>query len=134
MSTLDTMEANKIVNELNLKAKEIADLLLKNPSDINLLSEILVEVNSLKFRVINGIAYYDTILSEKRNQELLNLLRDEDKKKLLTSSTLNKNYLDGVLAEMVIPRETLGNMLKALYTSEENIRTLISKCKFIMGV
>jgi hypothetical protein len=128
------MEANKIVNELNLKAKEIADLLLKNPSDINLLSEILVEVNSLKFRVINGIAYYDTILSEKRNQELLNLLRDEDKKKLLTSSTLNKNYLDGVLAEMVIPRETLGNMLKALYTSEENIRTLISKCKFIMGV
>jgi Mg2+/Co2+ transporter CorC len=88
----------------------------------------------LKFRVINGIAYYDTILSEKRNQELLNLLRDEDKKKLLTSSTLTKNYLDGVLAEIVIPRETLGNMLKALYTSEENIRTLISKCKFIMGV
>ena len=134
MSTLDTMEANKVVNELNLKAKEIADLLLKNPSDINLLSEILVEVNSLKFRVINGIAYYDTILSEKRNQELLNLLRDEDKKKLLTSSTLTKNYLDGVLAEMVIPRETLGNMLKALYTSEENIRTLISKQKFLLGV
>jgi hypothetical protein len=128
------MEANKVVNELNLKAKEIADLLLKNPSDINLLSEILVEVNSLKFRVINGIAYYDTILSEKRNQELLNLLRDEDKKKLLTSSTLTKNYLDGVLAEMVIPRETLGNMLKALYTSEENIRTLISKQKFLLGV
>jgi hypothetical protein len=128
------MEANKVVNELNLKAKEIADLLLKNPSDINLLSEILVEVNSLKFRVINGIAYYDTILSEKRNQELLNLLRDEDKKKLLTSSTLTKNYLDGVLAEIVIPRETLGNMLKALYTSEENIRTLISKQKFLMAV
>ena len=128
------MKANQIVTELNDKAKEIADLLLKNPADINLLSEILVEVNSLKFRVINGITYYDTLLSEKRKEELLNLLKDEDKKKLLSSSTLTKNYLDGVLSEYSVPRETLGNILKALYTSEENIRTLISKQKFLLGV
>lgn len=128
------MEANNVVDSLNNKAKEISDLLLKNPSDINLLCEILTEVNSLKFRVINGITYYDTILSKKRKETLLNLLRDEDKKKLLSSSTLTKNYIDGVLAEDVIPRDTLGNILKALYTSEENIRTLISKCKFTIGV
>lgn len=128
------MKANEIVNLIEAKCKEIADLLLKNPADINLLSEILVEVNSLKFRTINGIAYYDTILNEKRKEALLNLLRDEDKKKLLSSSTLTKNYLDGVLSEHVIPRDTLGNTLKALYTSEENIRTLISKQKFLLGV
>lgn len=128
------MEANNVVDTLNNKAKEIADLLLKNPADINLLSEILVEVNSLKFRVINGITYYDTRLSEKRKETLLSLLKDEDKKKLLTSSTLTKSYVDGVLAEDVIPRDTLGNILKALYTSEENIRTLISKQKFLMAV
>ena len=66
------MEANNVVDSLNNKAKEISDLLLKNPSDINLLCEILTEVNSLKFRVINGITYYDTILSKKRKETLLN--------------------------------------------------------------
>jgi len=128
------MEANKVVNEISTKAKELSDLLIKHPDNIQLLSEILTEVNSLKFRTIMGIAYYDTILAEKRNIALLNLLKDEDKKKLLGSSTLTKNYLDGVLADIVIPRETLGNTLKALYTSEENIRTLISKQKFLLGV
>jgi len=55
-------------------------------------------------------------------------------KKLLSSSTLTKTYLDGALAEFVIPRETLGNLLKATYTTENNIITLISKCKFLNNI
>lgn len=125
------MNPNNIVDTISKEIKDISTNLEKQSDNIQQLSQTLTMVNSLKFRVINGITYFDKLLSEKRQLELLNVLRDDSMKKLLSSSTLTKNYLDGVLAEFVIPRETLGNTLKAIYTSEENIRTLISKCKFL---
>ena len=128
------MKANDVVKEINEICQGLSLKLNTNSDNILVLSEVLVEVNSVVFRTIRGIRYYDEFLAVKRKDELLGLLKNDDKKKLLNSSTLAKTYMDGVLSEYAIPMKTLEHNLKALYAMQNSIITLISKSKFLSSI
>jgi hypothetical protein len=104
---------------------------LQDGNEIGVIYDVLVQLENIKYEVSAEIGSLTLTLMGKRKETLNSLVGTNDGglKKVLSSSTLTKQYVDLELGEEQIKLDAKIDLLRNIRGSVDSVRSLLSTAK-----
>jgi len=104
---------------------------LQDGNEIGVIYDVLVQLENIKYEVSSEVSTLTLNLMGKRKETLNSLVGTNDSglKKVLSSSTLTKQFVDLELGEEQIKLDAKVDLLRNIRGSVDSVRSLLSTAK-----
>jgi hypothetical protein len=104
---------------------------LQDGNEIGVIYDVLVQLENIKYEVSSEVSTLTLNLMGKRKETLNSLVgtKDGGLKKVLSSSTLTKQFVDLELGEEQIKLDAKVDLLRNIRGSVDSVRSLLSTAK-----
>ena len=110
--------------------QKLSDKLASNQDSYSVVRSVSVDYNAIRYLIVNELTLVENEIGKKKTQLLSDLASDESKKKIMASSTLASNYINGQLGDINSKYEGLKRLYAGLKCSLDLCRSIMSGIKY----
>ena len=109
---------------------------LQDGNDVGTLQNVLVDLENYKYQCSALISRLTYELLDKRKSTLKTIMGSSDSamKKLLSSSTMTKLYIDLELGQEQLALDSMTDLLRNVRSSLDTVRSLLSAAKALANI